>query len=699
MFERLGRFIYRQRKRMFALFLILLFIFGGVGSLLFSRLSNGGYTDPSSPSATANAYLNNTFHTKDPAIVLIADAGKSVSDPTLVVRGETLENSLHKYPDVSKTLSYWSSGGAKALLSKDGNASYIFVYTKESDPSTSTSLAKVIEATYTGSLDGFKVYVEGISAINYSVSTKIKKDLGVAESISIPMTFALLVVVFGGLVASSMPLVVGFLSILGAFFILYLISLFTGVSIFALNLVTGIGLGLGIDYALLIVNRFREELHKGHSVEDSIVTTVRTAGRTVLFSGFTVIVTLASLMFFPLMFLKSFGYAGVSVVSMAVFGAIIPLPAILAMLGDRVDKFTIRKSATKSKEDGGWARTARFVMRRPVGVVLAAVAILGFFAIPLKDIAFTQTDVRVLPASNPAAVASAVGLSRFPGQDGSPISVVVPNSAGKADAITSYAQSLVKVPGIAHFGGTTTVGNVTKFTLIESVEPRTPQGQALINALRKIPAPAGTVIGGVAADYTDSQAGIAQTLPWVLGWVCFGTLILLFLFTGSILLPIKAVILNFLSLSASLGAVTWIFIDGHATWLVGKFTNTGALDTAMVILISVVTFGLSMDYEVFLISRIKEEHDNGYSNVDSVARGLQRSARIITAAALLLAVVFAVFITSGVSSIKMLGFGVALAIVLDASIVRALLVPALMRLFGSANWWAPSRLKRFVINH
>jgi RND superfamily putative drug exporter len=229
--------------------------------------------------------------------------------------------------------------------------------------------------------------------------------------------------------------------------------------------------------------------------------------------------------------------------------------------------------------------------------------------------------------------------------------------------------------------------------------PRTPEAQELINELRSIDSPIEVLVGGVAADYTDTQDGIAETLPWVLLWVTITVLILLFLFTGSVLLPIKAILLNFLSLAATIGVLTWVFIDGNLKFLTGDYINTGALDTSTLVLVAIVAFGLSMDYEVFLLSRIKEEHDAGQSNVDSVALGLQKSARIITAAALILAVVFAAFIISGVTSIKSMGFGIAFAILLDATLIRALLVPALMRLFGDWNWWAPRSLKRFQINH
>ena len=501
------------------------------------------------------------------------------------------------------------------------------------------------------------------------------------------------------MVASAMPLVVGVSAILGAFFILYLFTLFTDVSIYALNLTTGMGLGLGIDYALLMVNRFREELHHGKNVEDSIITTLKTAGKTVFYSGLTVFVTLLSLTFFPLPFLKSFGYAGVSVVALAVAGALFGLPPILAMVGSKIDKGVVRKSAITPKEDGRWAQTARMVMRRPVAIVLLALMVLGIFAAPLKNIAFSQGDSRMLPASNAAAIATAVQADRFAGQTTNPVEIIVMGGAGKDAEIASYAANLAKVEGIVAVTPPQTFGQDIRLVAYESMLPRTPAAQKMIHDIRDLEAPEGTLVGGVAADYTDSQDGISSTLPWALGWIALSVFVLIFIFTGSIILPIKAVLLNVLSLAATMGVLTWVFIDGHLQWLVGSFTLTGTLDTSIVILIAVVVFGLSMDYELFLLSRIREEHLAGKSNIEAVATGLQRSARIITAAAVLLAVVFATFITSGVTSIKSMGFGVALAVILDATIVRALLVPALMRLFGERNWWAPKRLQRFTITH
>ena len=700
MFERLGHFVVRRRKAVLAGFILVLVVAGSVGSLVFPRLSSGGYDNPASASSRAQKYLTDTFHIKDPAIAIVVDAGtQGLMDPTVVADVQSLEQALTAKPTVTKVLSYWNTGGAPSLESTDHHAGFLFLYTSPADPTTSTDLAKAVQAEFDGTYKSLKVYVGGNSTIYFAINNKISKDLALAEAISIPLTFVLLLFIFGGLISSAMPLVVGVSSILGTFLVLYIISLFTGVSIFALNLTTGMGLGLGIDYSLLIVNRFREELHAGHSVEDSIVKTVATAGRTVFFSGVTVFVTLASMMFFPLMFLKSFGYAGIAVVAMAVLGALIPLPAILALLGRRIDSFVIRKGAITPKQEGRWAQTARFVMRRPVGIVVVSLLILGTLAVPLKDIVFSQVDSRVLPASNKAAVATAVSLERFSGQVENPIYIVVPHAAAAQSQLPIYVQAVSHLQGIASVTQPQITSGSAVFQATSPLGARTNAAQDLITRLRALPAPAGTLIGGSAATYTDTQSGIQSALPWALGWIALSVLLLLFLFTGSIILPIKAVLLNVLSLSATIGFISWIFIGGHAGWLVGKFTNVGSLDTGMVILTAVVTFALSMDYEVFLLSRIREEYENGKDNQESVAIGLQRSARIITAAALLLAVVFAAFLTSGVTNIKILGLGVAFAVLVDATIVRALLVPALMRLFGDLNWWAPKALKRFTINH
>jgi RND superfamily putative drug exporter len=502
-------------------------------------------------------------------------------------------------------------------------------------------------------------------------------------------------------------------SVLGSFLTLFALTQVTDVSIFALNLVTGLGLGLGIDYALLIVNRFREELHAGQSVEDSVQKTVASAGRTVFFSGLAVTLVLASLVVFPQYFLKSFAYAGVSVVIFAVLASLFALPAVLAMVGTRIDKYAVRKAVKQTKDDGAWAWLARNVMKRPLIVITGTLIVLAGISMPALSANFGQVDDRVLPKDNPAAISSAVLRDRFNGQQTTPIEVLVPKASGSSESVQKLADDVSNQSGVVSvLSPTTYIDNRTalrvaasqpsqvstdyyRITAVTQNGPRESSSVDIVRAIRNMNVPEATLVGGASAVYADSQSGIANKLPFVFTWLAIATLFVLFLYTGSVLLPIKAVILNLLSLSATLGLVTWVFQEGHMMWLTGDFTVTGTLDTSMIVLIAVVAFGLSMDYEVFMLSRIKEEHDRGASTADAVSFGLQRSGRIITAAAVLIALVFACFMTSGVTNIKMLGLGTAFAIMLDASIIRGLLVPALMRVAGRWNWWAPKPLAKF----
>ena len=701
MFEKLGRLAVRRSKLVLVSFVISMLAAGGIGLSVFGNLDSGGYSDPNSESMKVWNYFKENLKTRDAGVILVVDGkSKSVNDPKVVSDALSLEKEVAAIAGVKSTLSYWTSGNQPTLVSKDGNAAYLLIYTDSDDFAKVGKIGKEIQSKFDGEYKSLRVYASGNGVITSAINGRISKDLALAESISIPLTFILLIIVFGAVVASAMPLFVGLFSILGAFFLLYLITKFTSVSVFALNLVTGIGLGLGIDYSLLMVNRFREELHHGKEVAEAVITTVKTAGKTVFYSGLTVAVTLGSMVVFPQSFLKSFGYAGVSVVIIAIISAIFPLPALMMLLGHRVDKFVIRKSAITPKSDGRWAHTARFVMRRPVSIVLLSLLILAAIAAPIKNIAFSQVDARVLPKTDKAAIAYEVMATRFPGQESSPIEILIPGGAKSVskDALNKYVGDIQNTDGIVRVSSFP-VGDDLRIQAIQSMGSRTPEAADLIHRLRELNSPEGTLIGGVAADYTDSQDGTAKALPWALLWITISVLVLIFIFTGSIILPIKAVLLNILSLGATLGALTWIFIDGHLKWLVGDFTVTGTLDTGTTILVAVVVFGLSMDYELFLLSRIKEEHFAGRNNIESVAVGLQRSARIITAAAVLLAAVFAAFMTSGVTAIKMMGFGTAFAILLDATLIRALLVPALMRLFGERNWWGPKFLKKYTLDH
>ena len=700
MFESLGRFINRRSKSVLAFFVAGIILAGFFGFQAFSRFDSGGYTDPNSDSAQAQEILLEEFDVKQPSLVFaVGSKDKSIDDLSVAKSATELEKELKKEAAVEEVFSYWSAGQAPFLKSEDGKSGLIFVYFATTDFTESDKLGGEFQEKYDGTYKDLEVYISGQAVFANAINGRIQDDLKIAEAIAIPLTFLLLLIIFGAMVASAMPLVIGITSIIGTFFVMYLLTYVTDVSVFVLNLTTGLGLGLGIDYALLMVNRFREELARGVRKDKAIVNTMRTAGKTVFYSGLTVVVTLLSLTFFPLNFLKSMGYAGASVVALAVLGALIPLPAIMSLLGKNINKGRIRKNAFANIEKGRWSKFARFVMKKPVTILALTSAILIVFISQITNVKFGQVDTDVLPKSDRAYISSEFIAQEFPGEEGSPIEFVFPNGSDKLSEINQYLNLVGQIKEITRVGEPQVSGDFVKAEVIQSIKPRTPEGEKLIQTLRDLPAPVEVLIGGQAADYADTQAAIKDNLILVIAWIMITIFVLLFAFTGSILLPIKAVFLNFVSLAATIGALTWVFIDGNLKSVIGDFNVNGTIDTNMLVLVSVVAFGLSMDYEVFLLSRIKEEHDAGKSNVDAVALGLQKSARIITAAALILAIVFAAFLTSGVTSIKLLGFGVAFAILIDATLIRALLVPALMRLFGEYNWWAPKALKRFQINH
>jgi RND superfamily putative drug exporter len=677
----------------------------------FGLLKAGGYDNPNSDSARVFELLESKFDTQTPEVVLIADMPTLVDTTDSRTIGRDLLNELKQIEGVDTVTSYYTLGTPPSLRSTDGKAAYFFV--KLSDDSAQSDVGKKISDEFTGDYNGAKVYVAGFAAISSEINSTISEDLARAEAIAVPLILLLLVFVFGSLIAAGLPLLIGGLAIVGSFFFIWVSAQFTDTSVFALNLITGLGLGLGIDYSLLMVNRFREERAKKKSVNDAVIETVATAGRTVLFSGITVAIVLSSLAFFPQYFLKSFAIGGVVVVFLSIAGALIALPALLALLGDRVNNLRLgrKKNVPKTKDDGFWGSTARFVMKRPLAISLVALIGLGGLMSLSSNIQFGQVDDRVLPKTSNSVEANDVIRERFSGREASPVEILVKGAS--SEDVLDYVVALSKLPditrvqssaGIAQDGiidqgyapmfSSYAQNGYQRIQAIHDVEPRSIAGQELTADIRKVKLDSHKVlIGGIAASYTDSQDGIVEQLPTVAIWILAFTLILMFLFTGSVLLPIKAVLLNILSLGATYGFLTWVFIDGNLKWLLGDFIVTGTVDTSSIVLIAVVVFGLSMDYELFLLSRIKEQHDAGMSTIDSVAVGLQRSGRIITAAALVLALSFVAFATSGVTIMKMLGLGIAFAILLDATIIRALLVPALMRLFGDLNWWAPKWMK------
>jgi RND superfamily putative drug exporter len=619
---------------------------------------------------------------------------------------------------VRDVVSYWSAGNAPPLRSTDGTRALVAARL-DGTPSEIEATFERLRSNYRGDQGPLDVRFGGSEAVFADIGSQIGKDLVTAELISVPITLLLLVLVFGGLVAAGLPLVIAGVGIVGTFLALFLLTRVTDVSIYSINLTTALGLGLAIDYSLFIVTRYREELGQGRSVADAVVRTVETAGRTVAFSALTVAAALVALLVFPMYFLRSFAYAGIAVVVVAAVGSLVTLPALLAVVGTRIDRLRLlRRREITVGEHGFWHRLARVVMRRPAAVAASVVVVLVLLGLPFTRVSFGLPSATVLPESAESRVVSDQLAADFEGNAADTFAVVIGGAAAPvepsaaSDAIDAYAAAVSATPGVARVTGSTGtyVGGRqvqpaeessarfvrptgTWLSVVPAVPMVSAQGEDVVRALRAIDAPFATAVEGGGAELVDTKAAIGARLPYALAIIAVTTFVLLFLAFGSILVPIKAIVLNLLSLTATFGAMVWIFQDGNLSGLLG-FTSTGQLDVSMPILMFCIAFGLSMDYEVFLLSRIKEEHDAHGDNERAVAMGLERTGRLVTAAAALLAVTFLAFGTSGVSFIKLFGVGLALAIVMDATVIRGLLVPAFMRLAGEANWWAPAPLKR-----
>lgn len=717
-FDRLGALAVRRHRLVLVLALVGVIAAAVVGGGVFSRLSSGGFNDPGSDSARAAQQLVDTFDAAPSDLVVVARSvdGAPVDSATVAAAGQALATRLAAEADVTDVVSYWQTR-SPAMRSTDGTLALISARLSLDGDQRQDRAGEIAAALAGTTADGVLDVRIGGSPVTFdAVGTTIEKDLARAESIAVPITMLLLLLVFGTLVAAGLPAIIGAVSVIGSFASLWVITQFTDVSVFAINLVTALGIGLGIDYALFMVTRFREELAKGHDTEMAVRGTVRSAGRTVVYSGITVAISLAALLVFPQFFLRSFAYAGIATVGLAVIAAVVILPAALAALGTRVNRFRVLRSTTEIREDGFWFRLSSAVMRRPWPVLVGGVAVLVALGLPFLRVTFGQTDDRVLPSTAQAAQAGDWLRTEFDSRESTPLSVVAPASTASSSTIGTYAAALSQVADVTRVdsaGGSyvdgqrvaepgpqsarfsTASGTGTWLSVVTDVEPYSDAGRQVVDGVRGVASPLGeTLVGGVAAEFTDTQAAMGERLPWAIGIIAIATFILLFLFTGSVVLPIKALVLNTLSLSAMFGAMVWIFQEGHLSQWLGGFTVTGELDTAMPILMFCIAFGLSMDYEVFLLSRIKEEYDRTGDNTAAVAVGMQRTGRLITSAAALLAIVFIAFASSSVTIIKMLGVGVALAVLVDATLIRGLMVPAFMRVLGDANWWAPAPLKR-----
>ena len=712
----LARLVTRRRWWVLGLGVAFLPVAGVLGGSVEQRLSSGGLNDPASESARAAELLHERFAAGTPNVVLLVTARSgTVDDGPVAAAGMEVTRRLAAEKGLSNVVSYWNLGRAAPLRSSDGHQALV-LGRAPGDEDDVRRATEGLSARYAGAHGPITVGVGGTGEVFNQIEIQAEKDLKQAELLTFPVTVVLLMFVFGSAVAAALPLAVGALAVVGTFCVLRLVTVFTDVSIFALNLTTAMGLGLAIDYSLFVVSRYREELRHGYEPTQAVTRCLHTAGRTVAFSALTVAVSLAALVVFPLPFLRSFAFAGVGVVLLAAAGAVVVLPALLAVLGRRIDTLTLWHRTAKPVEAGFWYRRARAVMGRPIPVVIVVTGVLVALGVPFAGLELGLSDDRVLPSGAPVRQVGDDIRRHFPSREAGALAVVAPDADATAEAghVDRYAAAVSALPGVArvdaatgYYGGGAVIsppnqlsvrfagtGSGTWLSVVPAVEPLSPAGEQLVKTLRRTPAPFDVLVTGDSARLVDGKATLAGHLPLALGIVVGVTFALLFLMVGSLLVPAKALLLNVLSLSATFGSLVWVFQDGHLAGAL-HFTPTGTISIVTPVLLFCIAFGLSMDYEVFLLSRIKEEYDLGADNDDAVALGLERTGRIVTAAALLLALVFVAFATAEVTVVKIFGVGLALAVLVDAFLIRATLVPALMRLAGRANWWAPRPLRRF----
>ncbi|MGY4927006.1 MMPL family transporter [Streptomyces sp. 900105755] len=670
------------------------------GSGVADRLGSGGWEDPAAESTYATKALEREFPDSQPNLLLLVDArgGGSVDSPAVAAEAKALVTRLSGEKGVIGVGSYWQTK-SPSLRAEDGHEALIAARITGDEKAAADTLDR-IAPHYRGAHGPVSVKVGGMVAVRSDMQTIIKEDLARAELIALPITLVLLVMVFGSAIAALLPLGIGIVAILGTNAVLRGITSFTDVSVFAMNLTTALGLGLAIDYALFIVRRFREELATGADPLTAVGTTLRTAGRTVLFSALTVAVSLAAMLVFPQYFLRSFAYAGIAVVLLAAAAALILLPAALILLGDRVNALDLRRLLRRGREarpsgaEGTtWARAATLVMRRAPLFAVATTAFLIVLGLPFLGVKFGTADDRQLPAGAESHVVQQHIRDGFPGNPGGDLEVLAEGGATRAQ-YAAYKERVAALPEVSGVAGPLVKGDAAYFTVQPKGESVGDGAQRLVGELRALKTPFDTKVTGTAAVLVDSKHAIGERLPWAAAIIAIVTLLLVFLLTGSVLIPVQAVLLNALSLTAMFGAVVWVFQDGHLSGLLG-FTSPGSIETTLPVLMFCVAFGLSMDYGVFLLSRIKEEYDRTGDHERAVRLGLQRTGGLITAAAVILAVVMVAIGTSRVTNTKMLGLGIALAVLMDAMVVRSLLVPAIMRLTGKATWWAPAPLRRF----
>jgi uncharacterized membrane protein YdfJ with MMPL/SSD domain len=706
-FGRLTKFATDRPRRVLAVAGALFVIAAVLGLPVTGMLGSSAqdFEDPASQYERANAAIQaatgqNPYYN---VAVLLRSRREPRTGTAARDAAETLVPLLGGQHGFQRILDY-SATHSRALLSRDGRETVVLAAYADATDAT-TAIARVRAALSkppaNAKLAGVGVRFGGYALTSQELNERTTSDLGRAELLAFPLLLLLSFWFFRGLVAALLPLLVGGFAIVLAFMVLRLIDQFTPISVFALNLVSGMGLGLGIDYSLFVLYRYREELAGGADAHDALARTLRTVGRTVLFSCLTVAAAMMSLLVFPIRFLSSMGIGGAVVVLCGGAVSLLVLPAVLFVLGPRVNALSPawlqRRAArtARATEDGGWWRLAQGVVRRPAPIALISAAVLLAAAIPALGLQFTSPGANLLPASAESRQVESALAENFPANAGEATEIVLRGSRSSAQRLAAAAVGtagrLASVSSPVHLGRST-----WDIALLPHGSPYSNVQQRLLGRLRALARARGTpnaLVGGATAFFVDQKSAIASHIPLALLILLSLTAGFLFLMTGSVTIPIKALVMNMLSVSVAVGLQVLIFQDGHLSGPL-SFTPLGGLEESSLVLMLVVAFALATDYEVFVIARIKEAHDDGLPDREAIALGLERTGRIVTAAALLFCVAIGALTTSQLFFTKQLGLGAALAVAVDASIVRALLVPSLMALMGDWNWWAPQWLKR-----
>ncbi|MET0896756.1 MAG: MMPL family transporter [Mycobacterium sp.] len=717
----LARMVIAAPKRVLLVVVLVTVVAGGFGGGVAEHLGAAGFQDPGSQSARGMQVLTEKFGQGDMDVTFVVRSPGNVLDPAAVRAGRGLVEELRNAPHISGVVSPWDGSVRDAgLVSEDGKTAVVIAQVSGGE-NNAPEYGKAVADQVAGERDGLTVLAGGTAMVSSEINEQSEKDLLIAEAIALPLTLVVLIWVFGGLFAALLPLLVGGMAIAGTLGMLRGITLFTDVSIFALDLTTAMGLALAIDYTLLLVSRYREEYVLLGNRDEALRRAMAKAGRTILFSACTVFLAVGALAVFPMYFLRSMAYAGCGVVALAGLYAIVVAPAVIKLLGDRIESLNIRtllRREPKSQDirQSFLYSTTQFAMRHAIPCALAVVALLLILGAPFLSARFGLPDDRVLPTSTESRQVGDTLRSEFPANTAMATSIVIPHADGLSDEeVAGYAAALSNVPGavaVSAPGGSYVDGRAVGPPLLPtaaedgslwlSVAIENPssdaQSRAELDRLRAVPVPDGAeaLFTGANELNQDSVDEIVRLLPVVLLLIAITTFILIFLLTGSLLLPVKALVLNTLSLSATLGALVWVFQEGHLGGL--GTTPTGTLVADVLVFLFATAFGLSMDYEVFLLSRIREHWlaspRRVEDNAEAVALGIAGAGRVITAAAILMVIVFAALSSGQVSFMRMIGVGLALAVLVDATLVRMVLVPAVMKLAGRWNWWAPAPLAK-----